>query len=81
MDHQVGHSNENHRLAALRQRFVILGESAVLSEPGKGALGDPSFGQQDELVGQGTLDDLDKASLSPAGPVDKPPGVAPVSED
>ena len=49
MHHQVGHGNEDHRLAALGQRFVVLGESSVLSEPGKGALDNPSFGQHDEL--------------------------------
>jgi hypothetical protein len=81
MDHQVDHGNEDHRLAALGQGLVVLGESAVLSEPGKGAFDDPSFGQHDEPMQQGTLDDLDNASVPAAGPVDEAPGIAAVGED
>ena len=81
MDHQVGHGNEDHRLAALGQRFVVLRQSAVLAEPGKGALDDPSFGQHNELVQQGTLDDLDKTSVPATRPVHELPGIAAIGED
>ena len=36
----------------------VAGEAAVAADPGKGALDDPAFGQDDEAMGIAALDDL-----------------------
>jgi hypothetical protein len=38
--------------------FEVAGEAAVAADPGKGALDDPAFGQDDEAMGIAALDDL-----------------------
>ena len=81
MEHRIGHGNEDHRLAALGQGFVVLGQSSVLAQPGKRTLNDPSFGQHNELVQQRTLDDFDKASIPATRPIDEAPGIAAVGKD
>lgn len=40
------HCGVNHRLALRGQILIILTQAAKLSEPGKGALNYPAFGQQ-----------------------------------
>lgn len=36
----------------------VAGQAAVAADPGKGALDDPAFGQDDEAMGVASLDDL-----------------------
>ena len=81
MNHQVYHSDLDHAFTALRQCLVVLGQSAVLAEPGEGALHDPSLRQHDEPVQLRALDDLDRAKKPAAGPVHELARIAAVGKD
>ncbi len=81
MDHQVGHGDEDHGLAAVWQSLVVFGQSAVLAQPCEGALHDPALGQDDETVGRRAFDDLDKAEEPTAGPVYELARIAAVGKD
>ncbi len=62
--------------------FEVAGETAVAADPGKGALDDPAFGQNDKTMSIAALDDLQGPR---AGPDDELGGlwslVAGVGED
>lgn len=81
MNHQVDHSNDDHRFTALGQCLVVFGQSTVLAQPRKGALDNPSFRQHDEPARRRTFDDLDETPVPPACPIDEPTGIASVGED
>ena len=81
MNHQIDHSNNDHRLTAAGQSFIVFRQSAVLAQPGKRALDDPSFGQHDESTRQRTFDDLDEAPVPAARPIDEPAGVTAICKD
>lgn len=81
MNHQIDHSNDYHGFTAMGQCFVVLRQSAVLTQPSESPLDDPSFRQHDKLVQCGTLDDFDETSGPAACPVNKPASIATVGED
>lgn len=81
MEHDVGHGNEDHRLAAFDQGLVVFGQSAVLAEPGERALHDPPLGQHDEAAARVTLDNLDEPTVPPANPMRELPSVSAVGKD
>ena len=69
MNHQVDHSDLDHAFTAVRQCLVVLGQSAVLTEPRKGALHDPTLGEDDKARGRLAFHDLDRAKKPTTGPV------------
>jgi len=81
MEHDIGHGNKDHRLAAFDQSLVVFGQSAVLAEPGERALDNPSLGQHDESMQLRALHDLYKTPVPASCPIDKPPGIAPIGEN
>ncbi len=81
MNHQVDHSDDDHCLTTGRQCFIVFRQSAILSQPGKRALDDPSFRQHDEPIQHRTFDDLDETPVPPACPIDEPTGIATVGKD
>ncbi len=81
MDHQVYHGDLDHAFTALRQGLVVLGQSAVLAEPGEGALHDLALGEDHKTVGGVAFHDLDRAKKPTAGPVYELARVAAVGKD
>lgn len=81
MKHHIDHRNEHHSFAALRQGLVVLRQTSILTQPGKGALNNPSFRQHHKAVQCATLDDFNEAAGPTPCPVNKPPGIATVGED
>lgn len=81
MHHLVGYGNLNHGLTAGRQPFVVPAQSWVSLQPAAGVFYDPAFGQHDERVKRGSLDDLDHPATGLFRPVDKLAGVAAVGPD
>ena len=81
MNHQVYHSDLDHAFTALRPCLVVLGQSAVLAEPGEGTLHNPTFGQDHEAMDRVAFHDLDRAKEPTAGPVYEPARVAAVCKD
>ncbi len=69
MEHEVGHRNQDHSFTGFRPGLVVLGQSAVLAEPGEGALHDPALGEDDKTVGRVAFHDLDRAKKPTTGPV------------
>ena len=68
----MSHGQIDHGFAALGERFVILAQAAVSSEPGEGSFDDPSFGQDHEsrhVVA--SLDDLQNPASQFPRPVDQ----------
>ena len=75
MKHHIDHGNEDHRLTALRQRFIVFGKSAVLPKPRKCSFNDPSLGKDDELVRLRAFDDFDDPAVPANRPIHKLPGI------
>lgn len=81
VNHQIDHGNQDHRLAAVGQRFIVFGQSPVTAEPRKGAFDNPAFGQHDESSDRMSFDDFDRASIPAADPVDEAAGIALIGKD
>ena len=81
MDHQVDHRQVHHCLAARRQRFVVLAQSPVLAQPGKGAFHNPASGQNHKLMKVTAFDNLHHASVLLLGPEDKSSSVSSIRPD
>ena len=78
----MDHSHVNHRFAAFRQRFVVLAQTTIAAEPGKGSLDDPTFGQNLEAGDiVAALDDLQDPVAQFSGPLDQFPGVSSIGPD
>lgn len=60
---------------------MIFIQATEMGEPGEGALDDPALGQDPELVGLSTFDDLQGASKHCLYPRDESARIAPVGED
>lgn len=81
MKHQVHHGNEDHCFATLRQCLVVFRQSAVLAQPSKCSLDDPSLRQDHKFVQGGPLDNFNEASGHTSCPMDKPARVAAIGKD
>ena len=80
--HEVDHRDEDHRLTAIGQRFVVFAQSPVLPEPSERSLDDPALRQDLERILCRTLDDLDRSTDGTSlGPVDKFAAVSAVGPD
>jgi hypothetical protein len=47
-EHEVNHGNLDEGLTGFGQELVILAESAIAAQPGKGSFNDPAMGQNFE---------------------------------
>jgi hypothetical protein len=56
--HDADHGEAEEGSDGLRVTLEIAGQAAVAADPGKGALDDPSLGQDDKAMGVAALDDL-----------------------
>ena len=66
-------------MARVGETFIVLAESAITSEPGEGALDNPSVGQELETGGVvGAFDDFESPAGEGLGPFDKLAGIAAV---
>ena len=81
MEHEVGHGDEDHGLAAFGQGFVVLGQSAVLAQPGEGAFHNPALRQDDKAAGRMSLDDFYDAEEPAPSPMHELPRIPAVGED
>jgi hypothetical protein len=78
----MDHSHVNHRFAAFRQRFVVLAQTTIAAEPGKGSFDDPTFGQNLETGDVvAALDDLQDPVAQFSGPLDQFAGIPPIGPD
>ena len=81
MDHHIDHGNSDHRLTALRKRFIVFGKSAVLPKPRKCSFNNPSLGKDDKLVRFRTFDDFDDPPVPADRPIHKLSGIAAIGPD
>ena len=81
MNHQIDHGNDDHCFTALGECLVVFRQSAVLTQPGERSLDNPSLWQHHKAVRFGTFDNFNEPSRPAARPVNKPAGIAAVSED
>jgi hypothetical protein len=58
-EHDTNHSQADEGDNGAGVSFEVASEPAITSYPGEGALDDPSLGQDDELVGFTTFDDIE----------------------
>lgn len=75
----MSHGQVDHRFAAFGQRFVVLAQTTITTEPGKGSLHDPPLGQNLEaghIVA--AFDDLQDPVAQLPSPVDQFAGVSPI---
>lgn len=73
----MDHRQVNHRLAAFRQRLVVLAQTTITAEPGEGSLHDPTLGQNPkagDIVA--TFDDLQSPVAQFVRPRDQFSGVS-----
>ena len=80
-EHKANHSQIDHGFAGFGLSFVVAIESAIASQPTKGAFHDPAAGQHLEGMKVGTLHDLDGAAPQSAGPIQQCSGVAAIGPD
>src|ERR1039458_10465984 len=80
MKHQVDHRDADHRLAAFGQRLVVLAQPAILAEPCKCSLYDPTLGQHRESR-FAALDDLESPSTQMPGPIAQLSRIAAIGPD
>ena len=78
----MDHGQVDHGFAAFRERFVVLAQTAITTEPSKGSLDDPTLGQNlkaGHIVA--AFDDLQNPGAQFLGPLDQVPGVSPIGPD
>jgi len=80
-EHKANHSQIDHDFAGLGLSFVVAIESAVASEPTKGAFHHPAARQHLEGVKIGSLYDLDGAAPQSPGPIQQGSCVAAIGPD
>ena len=80
-EHKADHSQIDHGFAGFGLSFIVTIESAIASQPTKGAFDNPAAGQHLEGMKVGTLDDLDGAAPQSAGPIQECSGVAAIGPD
>ena len=72
MNHQVNHSNLNHRFTADRQRLIIFTQSPILAQPRKGPFYHPSSGQYRKALNiLTTFDNLQHPATKIKSPVNE----------
>ena len=78
----MDHGQVNHVFTAVGQRLVIFAQTPVTVQPREGAFHNPTF-RQDHKAGDiiVTLDNLQRPSTHPSGPVDQLTGIAAVGPD
>ena len=57
--HDADHSEAEEGGDGTGVALEVAGQAAVAADPGKGALDDPAFGQDDKAMGIAALDDLE----------------------
>ena len=81
MEHEVGHGDQDHALAAFDKGFVVLGQSAILSQPREGAFHNPAFRQHHEAPTGMSLHNFHHAEVPTPRPMHERPGIPAVRED
>ena len=72
MNHQINHCQQNHSFTTGGQRFVVLAQTSVLTQPGQGTLDHPATRQYLEALHVvTTLDDLQAPIAKFCRPVQK----------
>ena len=75
----MDHRQVNHRLAAFRQRLVVLAQTTIAAEPSKGSLDDPTLGQNAEAGDiVAAFDDLQEPVAQFSRPLDQFSGISPI---
>jgi hypothetical protein len=81
-DHQVDHCKVDHCLAGLRLGFVVFAQAPTFSQPGKGTISNPTFGQDLERVDViRSFHNLEDPSCQLLRPVDQLASLAAVRPD
>ena len=78
----MDHRHVNHCFAAFCQRLVVLAQTTIAAEPGKGSLDNPTLGQNLETGGiVAAFDDLQDPVAQFSGPLDQLAGIPPIGPD